>query len=106
MISPTNAVASVHRTAGTSVRVPLLPSPGNPAAAEDEVVLIEHRGLAGCDGSLGTVQFDRGAERSGRGIEWNPIAPVRDKLVAVEGSIVSDDHTIFLRVQLDYVERL
>ena len=99
----------------------------DPAAAQDEIVLVKHAGLARCDGSLGLFQGDGGlvsADRAndswrafvvvadlGEGLEFflgmlkrNPIAAFDAKRVLDQIVGITDDDLVFVWVKPDDVE--
>ena len=103
--------------------------PRNPPAADDQIILIKHCCLAGCDGALRRVQFYAHGiifqwrhscgcagmivtnfchdfDWFGQLIERMPVAAAGDKFIAVERAIIADDDAIVFRVQFDNVNRL
>ena len=100
----------------------------NPAAADDQILVVKDAGLTGGDCALRNVQFNGCAAiwcganggRSagmivsdfrghlhflGRRIKRNPIAALDVKFVAIQGGIIADDDAVLGGVEFDDVKR-
>src|SRR5258708_25092915 len=101
----------------------------DPAAAEDDVAVVENSGLAGGDGALRGVErgardgnverldcggrglvlvanFREGAKRGGRLIAGNPIDAFNFACRLSEDIVFADDDAVLLRINREDVERL
>src|SRR5712692_6238452 len=101
----------------------------DPAAAEDDVAVVENRGLAGSDGALRRVEpdareggvqrldgggrgrvlvadFGEGAKRRGRLIARNPIHAFDFAYCLSENIVFANHHAVLLRINRKNIERL